>query len=36
MAKIRKKRIFEDDQQVQQQIDQQAQNIQNPQQNQNQ
>ena len=36
MAKIRRKRIFEDDQQVQQQIDQQAQNIQQPQQNQNQ
>lgn len=34
MAKIRRKRIFEDDQQVQQQIDQQAQNIQQPQQNQ--
>ena len=32
MAKIRRKRIFEDDQQVQQQIDQQAQNIQQPQQ----
>ncbi len=36
MAKIRRKRIFEDDQQVQQQINQQAQNIQQPQQNQNQ
>ena len=36
MAKIRRKRIFEDDQQVQQQIDQQAQNIQQPQQNQQQ